>query len=234
MDKKIVLDILQVIQPFLIPIIPTIILIFGGQWIIDKYAIRKKKRETEIDLINSIRKQQYETLSLLYNLFAKFMELYRLINSDLTKLSEESVRKKLLATIIKAESQIDALILKIGCEFVDNDGNQIEIENMLGNLRQSVQLWRERVLNGEKLPFNNSSQPDYLRFKTAFSHVSAFMINKIHNKLEAPKVKMEFVKDILVGSFDNKHEKWNLGNPDKKKEYKKYYDPKIEDEENCT
>ncbi len=227
MDNQTILELIQILQPFLIPIIPTVILVFGGQWLLDKYAIKRKKRETEIDLINSIRQQQYATLSQLYTLFARFMELYRLVNSDLTDLTDLKVRKALFTMVTKAESQVDALILKIGCEFTDGDDGQDEVETMLGNLRQSVQLWRERVSNGEKLPFNRSSQYDYLRFKTAFSYVSAFMINKIHNKLEAPKVKMKLVEDILVGSFDNKHEKWNLGDPDKKKESKIYYDPKV-------
>jgi len=228
MNEQENLKLILSLQPFLVPIIPTIILFFGGQWLLDKYAIKKKKKETEIDLLNSIRRQQYDTLSQLYTLFAKFMELYRLINSELTNLNDIKMRNELFKMVVEAESQVDALILKIGCEFADVDDGKEKIEKMLGNLRQSVQLWREKVSNGEKLPFNRSSQSDYLRFKSAFAYVSAFMINKIHSKFEAPKIKMDLVKNILVDSFDNKHEKWNISDLDKKKEYKKYYDPKVE------
>lgn len=195
------------ILDFLAPIVPTIILLFGGQTLINKYAIEKKKRETELDLICSIRKQQYQTIYKLYSLFAKFMELYRKINLDTTNLKEPDTRNNLLDSIIKAESQIDALILRIGCEFVNGyDQDTEKIKDMLGNLRQSVQLWRENVSKGEKLPFYKSSQKDYIRFKTTFAEVSAFMISQIHNKLNVPHIKMESVKNILIASFDNKYE----------------------------
>ncbi|MCX7710660.1 MAG: hypothetical protein N2484_12535 [Clostridia bacterium] len=218
---------LQAIMPFIIPILPNLALILGGQWLLNIYAYYKKKRDTEIDLINSIRQQQYNTITQLYSLFSKFMELYRLINSGLTDLNDITVKRSIFSEVIKAESQIDALILKIGCEFADEDDNKEELESMLGNLRQSVQLWREKVSNSERLPFNKSSQEDYLRFKAAFSYVSAFMINKIHNKFEAPKVKMKQVEDILVGAFDNKHEKWNYSPGMNKHDFRKYYDPKM-------
>lgn len=95
---------------------------------------KKKKQETEIDLINTIRKQQYETLSKFYSLFATFMALYRLINSDFTNLSDNTAKKEIFLSIIKAESEIDALILKIGCEFSDGNDTQAILFSFVASL----------------------------------------------------------------------------------------------------
>ena len=116
------------------------------------------------------------------------------------------------------ESNLDALILKIGCEFAGGTANQRELEPLLGNLRQSVQIWREKVGRGEKLPFISSGQEDYMRFKSSFAYVSAFMINQIHDSLEAPQTSMKRVEELLVGSFDNKYENWKWADY-KKDEY---------------
>lgn len=193
------------------PLLPVIILLLGGQQLMNKYAIMKKKQESEIELIATIRNQQYETLKELYSLFAKFMELYRRINSPLTDLSESSTVKELFQEASKAESQIDAIILKIGGEFTKEKDNQKEIEKMLGELRQSVQIWRESIVNRNKLPFGISTQEDYMRFKVAFSHVSAFMVNRIHQSLEPHKAKMQRVESTLVDAFHHKHENWKAG-----------------------
>ena len=66
-----------------------------------------------------------------------------------------------------------------------------------------------------------------MRFKTAFSFVSAYMTNKIHGQLETPKVKMKRVEGTLVGAFDNKYEKWNLNELSNKSEFRKYYNPNL-------
>ena len=61
-------------------LIPTIILILGGQYILNIYAARLSEKEAMIDLSKSIRLEQYKALNELYCLFGKFMELYRTIN----------------------------------------------------------------------------------------------------------------------------------------------------------
>lgn len=191
-------------------ILPIILLVLGGQYLADRYAIRRKKKEVEIDLIHSSRGEKYKIIHEVYKLFGEYMQLYRKINSPLINLEDLVQRNELFDLIISAESRVDSMILKIGTEFVEQSDNQQDIESLLGNFRQSVQIWRESLVNGQKLPFNRSTQDDYLRFKTAFANVTAFMSSKIHEQLDKPSIKMEQVENMLVGSFDNKYEKWNL------------------------
>ncbi len=94
-------------------IIPTLILIIGGQLILVRY---RKRQEQEVELLRSVREQRYKAVESLYDLFAQFMALYREIdNSDL---KNEKIRNDLLKRAIEAESQVDALIVRIACEFV--------------------------------------------------------------------------------------------------------------------
>lgn len=201
------MEILNLIITLIAPTIPVLVLLIGGQKLLDIFALNKKGKETKIELIATYRKKQYETLQEMYTLFAKFMELYRKINSPFTDLKKTEIREQLFLEVIIAESKIDAIILKIGGEFTEESDNQEEIYNMLGNLRQSVQIWRESIVNSKKLPFNISTQEDYMRFKIAFSNTSVFMINKIHS-LKDNNMKMKNVERILVDAFHFKHEKW--------------------------
>lgn len=206
---------MEILLRLIVPILPTIILVLGGQLLIDRYAISRKKRETEMELIKSIREKQYATLVEFYQIFARYMNFYRLINSPLTDMKNISLKTEIFNQICKTESEVDALVLKIGCEFADATDNIQEVENLLGELRQSVQIWREKIVHDEKLPFTSSNQEDYLRFKIAFSYIAAYMINKIQHRFETPKVIMKQVEGLLVGAFDNKHEKWNKENLDR-------------------
>lgn len=205
------METIDLIIRIITPITPVSILIIGGQKVLNKYALIKKKQETEIELIAAIRNQQYKTLKELYTLFAKFMELYRRIDSPHTDLNNHEVREQLFLEATTAESKIDAIILKIGGEFTKEGDSHDDIENMLGKLRQSVQIWRESIVNSNTLPFDISTQKDYMRFKIAFSRISAFMINRIHQSLEPHKAKMQRVEKILVDSFHFKHEEWKNG-----------------------
>lgn len=206
-------------------ILPLIILLLGGQYFLDKYAINKKTKEAEIELIKKTREEKYAIIHQLYDLFGAFMKLYRKIDSPFHDITDLKIRTNLFNEIIESESKVDAIILKIGCEFVEATDNREKIEEMLGNLRQSIHFWRERVKNGERIAFEGSNDENYLRFKASFSSVSAFMINKIYGHLEKPEVKMKRVEGILIGAFDNKHEKWNVPDFIHKKEFKKYYKP---------
>lgn len=211
-------------------LIPVALMIFGGQYLLDKYAINKKRKETEIELLKRTREEKYTILHQFYNLFGEFMRLYRIINSNFYDLNDIETQKKLFDEVILAETKVDALILKIGCEFIDENDSQENVESMLGALRQSVQIWREKVSNKEKLPFNRSSQDDYLKFKTTFAFTCGYMINKIYGRLEAQNVEMKRVEGILVGAFDNKHEKWNVDALLNKQDFKKYYSSKPDNE----
>ena len=64
--------------------VPTMVLLFGGRWLLDKYDIYKKEREQvleftakrraqEIELVRFVRQRQYEALQELYTLFAQYM-----------------------------------------------------------------------------------------------------------------------------------------------------------------
>lgn len=76
----------------------------------------------------------------------------------------------------------------------------------MGHLRQSVQLWRESIQAGEKLPFKSSRQKDYVRFKETFAATAAFMVHQIQNRLEPPKMRMDETKSFLLNSFGNIYE----------------------------
>ena len=180
------------------------LIIIGGQWILNRYETRRKVKEQEVKLVSSIRAQQYRAVESLYRLFAKFMELYRALDSPNTDLSAPDTQRNLLTQAIEAEAEIDALILRVGCEFVQ--GPKAELEPILGNLRQSVQLWRETIQKGKRLPFTYSEQEDYVRFKEAFAGTAAFMVHQIHNRLEPPTMRMEESKSLLLGAFSNKYE----------------------------
>lgn len=216
---------IEILLKIFTPLIPIIALIIGGQTLIDKYAIKRKRKELEIELLKKTREEKYNTIRDIYNLFSEYMRLYRKINSPLTDLNNAETLQFLFNEVVITESKVEGIILKVGCEFVTEKDDKEEIEGMLGNLRQSVQIWREKLINKEKLPFNSSGQEDYMRFKTAFAYTAAFMANKIHEDLETPDIKMKRVEEILVGSFDNKYEKWNQGEFDKKHQFKKYYHP---------
>ena len=186
-------------------ILPTIILVIGGQFLLNRYEISRKSKEQEIELIRTVREKQYAAVESLYASFAKFMALYRIINDHNTDLENPKTRDDLLQKAIQAESEIDALILRIGCEFAQQDTEQI-LETLLGHLRQSVQLWRESIQSGDKLPFWSSRQKDYVRFKETFAATAAFMVHQIQNRLEPPKMRMDETKLFLLNSFSNKYE----------------------------
>lgn len=137
------------------------------------------------------------------------MFLYRKINFVKIESSEE--RYKVFNEIIEAECQVDSLILKIASEFVYAKDDKKEVDQILGNLRQSVHIWRESFANKKKLPFSISDQEDYMRFKQAFARAATFMANKINSELDLEQVKIETSQEVICNAFDKKHENWKKG-----------------------
>lgn len=195
---------IEIVTKLLAPVLPVLMLLLGGQIVMNRYQLRHKQREQEIELIKTVRQKQYDAVERLYSSFAKFMSLYRLVNDDSTDLKNTEIRQALLAKAIEAEAEIDALILRIGCEFESEP--VVELESLLGHLRQSVQLWREQISKGNRLPFYSSQQPDYVRFKESFAGIAAFMIHQIHNRMDTPKMRMAEARNLLMGTFHNKYE----------------------------
>ena len=184
--------------------VPTAILVGGGRWILNRYDVARKRREQEIELARFVRERQYEALQELYELFAQFMRLYRTINSAETDLNDAAVRKALLEDCASAESRVDSAILRIASEFTHD--NRKTLEGFLGNLRQSVQLWREHVRDSKTLPFTYAEQKDYLRFKSAFSNTATYLASQIYQRLDPAEVTLEESKKLLVDIFSNKWE----------------------------
>lgn len=176
----------------------------GGRWLLNFYDLRKTRREQEIEFVRFIRQKQYEAVQELYHLFSRFMALYRIINSKETDLDDDKTRRSLFQAASEAESAIDATVLRIGCEFTHE--NRKLLEPLLGNLRQSVQIWRESVREQKKLPFTYSEQKDYERFKTSFAKTTAYMVSKIYRRLSAEEVQMEEAQNLLLEAFSNKYE----------------------------
>ncbi len=185
--------------------VPTAILLAGGRYILNRYDITRKRREQEIELTRFVRERQYEALQELYELFAEFMRLYRVINSAETDLSDADVRKELLEQCAMAESRVDSSILRIASEFTHH--NRETLERFLANLRQSVQLWRERVRSGKTLPFDYSEQSDYLRFKTAYSNTATYLASLIYQRLDPAELALAESRKLLVDIFSNKWER---------------------------
>jgi len=73
-------------------------------------------------------------------------------------------------------------------------------------LRQSVQIWRERVHEGKQLPFTYSGQEDYMRFKTAFTQTCTYISSLIYERLEPTTIVVDQATKVLTETFDNKHE----------------------------
>lgn len=190
-------------------ILPTIFLILGGQYIFNLYSVKLKEKEAEIDLSKTIKLEQYKTLNELYKIFGKFMELYRKINY--VKFESDAEKYILFNEIVLAESQIDSLILKIANEFVYSTDNLENVDRLLGNLRQSIHIWRESYANDKKLPFNISNQEDYKRFKIAFGEIASFMSVKIYSNLDLKYTQIISSHKIVVAAFDKKHEDWKKG-----------------------
>ena len=187
------------------PLLPTIALLLGGKWILGWYDLRLKVREEELQLARAIREQQYGAVSHLYAAFSDFMRLYREINGSSTYPENEDERIGFLRRAVEAESSVDALILRISCEFAGDESETLE--KYLGHMRQSVQLWREFIRKSERLPFRDSHQQDYARFKATFAGVAAFMVHRIHHGLTPPKMRMREASELLVNAFSNKYEK---------------------------
>jgi hypothetical protein len=113
-------------------------------------------------------------------------------------------RSDFMLRAIKAETQLDALIVRIVCEFV-NKPNE-DYEYLLGHLRQSAQKWRETLKEGKLLHFESSSNPEYVRFKETFASTAAFMVHHIHEHLDPPTMDKEQAAILLMKIFSNTYE----------------------------
>lgn len=201
----------EVIVRIFAPLLPMLVLILGGQLVLNLYARGKSRSEKELELMRTVRENQYSVIQELYSIFARFMQLYRLTarKTGMTNLGETDARNEVLAQAIEAESKVDALIIRIGVEFGTNGENKDEarrLSALLGNLRQSVQFWRERFREAKRLPFNSADQEDYLRFKQCFVYTAAFLTEKYFTQLEKPQIDQKMAWSIVLDAFDNKYE----------------------------
>jgi len=186
--------------------VPVAIAALGGQWLLNRYELDRKRRESRLEFARFVRERQYESLVQLYDLFSRFMSLYRLINSEDIDLDNAEVRQDLLRKCVEAEAGIDAVILRVASEFTNE--YQASLAQSLGNLRQSVQIWRERVSESKRLPFISSDQEDYVRFKTAFAQVATYLSASIFGSLEPLPVRFEAAQTLVLDAFSNKWERY--------------------------
>lgn len=185
-------------------VLPTLLLLVGGQWLLGRYDLVKKRAEQEIELARTIRTKQYELSFEIFQRFAELMALFREINTSVNYPNDKVELNNFLKRAIASEAQVDALILRISCEY--GAESEEELEALLGHMRQSTQLWRESIRKGERLPFKDSHQADYLRFKETFGAVAALVIQRIHNNKVVPAAHTKKVRDLLVKVFSNKYE----------------------------
>lgn len=200
-DQEIIIAVIKSVLPWLV-------LVLGGKYLLDRYEAAKFEREKKIELAAFIRQNQYRALENLYGIFARYMALYRVINTTddtiLANISREDIYQK----IVVAEGEVDSIIVRIGSEFTTEEDE--ELATMLGNLRQSVQIWRENYGKGKRLPFNSSDNPDYKRFKESFAKVTAYLASEIYGSLSPGQLKMEVARKLVIEAFDNIHEKHGM------------------------
>ncbi|NES86889.1 MAG: hypothetical protein F6K10_39235 [Moorea sp. SIO2B7] len=195
----------EIIKTVIGGVVPVAIAAIGGQWIVNQYQLAQKRLASRLELARFVRERQYESLEQLYDLFGRFMSLYRIINSQDTDLADVEIRKDLLKRCAEAEAGVDAVILRIASEFTHE--YQASLAQSLGNLRQSVQIWRERISEGKRLPFDYSQQQDYVRFKTAFAQAVTYLAASIFSSLEPLPVRFEAAQTLVLEAFSNKWEK---------------------------
>ena len=134
------------------------------------------------------------------------MSLYRIINSKEIDLSNPEEKKTILMQCAEAEAQVDAVILRVASEFPSEYPDSLA--ESLGNLRQSVQIWRERVSEEQRLPFTSSDQDDYVRFKTAFAKSATYLAATIYGSLEPLPIRFEVAQRLVLDAFSNKWERY--------------------------
>jgi hypothetical protein len=191
----------EIIKTIIGGAIPITMAAVGGQWIINQYQLAQKEKESHLELARFIRERQYESLEQLYCLFGRFMALYRIINSQDTDLSNLQTKQELLRQCAEAESSVDSIILRVASEFTYK--YQSPPAEALGDLRQSVQIWRERVSEEKRLPFTYSEQEDYVRFKRAFAWVATYLSSIIFVRLEPLPVRSEAAQKLILDVFSN-------------------------------
>lgn len=195
----------------LIPILPTLLLIGGGQIILNRYEERRKSKEQQIELLRFLREQRYQAVEKLYNLFGQLIALYREIDDPDTDLKNQEIRLKLLKRAVDAESEVDALICQIVCEFAKyselaENRTSSELEALLGHLRQSVLYWRKRLSKGQRLEFYSSDEYGYIRFKETFAMTAALMVQTLQSQLEPAITDQRQAARLLIEIFSNKYE----------------------------
>lgn len=198
----------EIIASLISAILPTMLLIFGGQFLINRFEVARKGKEQEIELIRSVREKQYEAVEQLYALFGRYMVLYR-ISEDLKSadVTNDKNREILLEKVIQAESDLDALILRIGCEFTDSSGlKDSQLGYLLGSLRQSVKFWKEQFRHRQAVIFTCSWQLEYVQFKETFADTAAYLVDHIHHKIEPRHMEPQQARKIIIDAFDNSHE----------------------------
>jgi len=186
------------------PILPMIILLVGGKWLLIRYELEQKLREQQLELSRAIREQQYIAVTAIYEAFSELMELYRLVNGSSSYPDDIDEYKALLKRASAIDAKVDSLILQISCEFIASENSALE--DLLGHMRQSVQLWRESIKNKKKLPFSDSHQGDYTKFKETFSAVASYMVHRIHTGLEPPEMRLSEARNLVMNVFSNKYE----------------------------
>jgi len=176
----------------------------GGQVILSRYQVSQKRREAAVDLIKDIRSEQYKAIDEFYRIFGQLMTLYRDVNQSETYPNNAEEKKTLLDRATNLEGQVDSIVIRIACEFADAKSQWIE--ETLGHLRQSVQTWRECIAREERLPFTDSHQEDYAKFKETFVTTAAFMSSQIHGGIVPPQMRAREAAELVVNTFSNKYE----------------------------
>jgi hypothetical protein len=185
--------------------------VIGGRYIARVFAIQQRRKEQEIQLARFIKERQYGAVEEIYRVFARYMALYREVNSRDTDLSNPATKRKLFLRAAVAEAAVDATILRIGSEFAERDTNVSALGELLGNLRQSVQLWRESIARETRLPFYARAGPEYERFKRSFAETSAYLANAVYAKKEGATVDPKKAAQLLLEAFGNRYE--SIGDP---------------------
>lgn len=139
---------------------------FVGQRLTHQWAIRQKRRESELSAANEF-----------YRLYGEFFAVWKIWNCSRDEGRRSSSlaasRWDILNRAAAAEAGIEAILVKLASERVLSD---LEI-NDLGRFRQAYQSLRETIRDDEPVKWSSSEHPEYATFKRLACRVANMLFS---------------------------------------------------------
>jgi hypothetical protein len=145
-------------------IVSTVTLVLGwqfGQRLTYRWNVKQKRREVQLSVSQAF-----------YSAYGEFFAVWKLWNrADRNAPDFEPRGWELHKRAAAAEATVEAMLVKFSTE-QPLTSSQIRI---LGSFRQAFQQLRQAIRNNKLLPWNSSSQPEYVAFKTLACEVATLL-----------------------------------------------------------